>query len=108
MSFEVRTLATFDRNLKRLAKKYPSLRREFVALVSSLMSKPLQGTPIGMGCYKIRTSIASKGKGRSGGGRVITYVAIQGERVYLLTIYDKSEQESISHDELLALRRMIP
>lgn len=65
-----------------------------------MISNPVQGIFIGRNCYKIRLSIASKGKGKSGGARVITYVHIKGEIVYLLTIYDKSETEDISDKEL--------
>lgn len=108
MSFEVRTIAVFDRNTKRLSKKYKSLKKDLVDLVRSLSEDPEQGTPIGGGCYRIRLAISSKGKGKSGGTRVITYVAVVNDLVYLLTIYDKSEQENISKQELSLLRKMIP
>lgn len=108
MSFEVRSIAVFDRNAKRLAKKHKSLKDDLAALVASLIQKPQQGIAIGGGCYKIRLSVESKGKGKSGGTRVITYVAVVDDLVYLLTIYDKSEQESISKQELMMLRKMIP
>jgi hypothetical protein len=77
-------------------------------MVTTLRNNPEQGTAIGAGCFKIQLAIRSKGKGKSGGGRVITYVALVDEVVYLLTIYDKSEQEGISRNELLELRKMIP
>ena len=54
-------------------------------------------------CYKIRLAIKSKGKGKSGGARVITTVFVDEETVYLLDIYDKSEQSSISRAGLLTL-----
>ena len=53
---------------------------------------------------KVRVRIDAKGKGKSGDARAITCVKIVGEQVILLTIYDKSEQDSISdkeRDELL-------
>jgi mRNA-degrading endonuclease RelE of RelBE toxin-antitoxin system len=61
-----------------------------------LESNPKMGDEILKNCYKIRMAIASKGKGKSGGARVITYIYIQEETVYLLSIYDKSEHTSIS------------
>ncbi|MDO8367107.1 MAG: type II toxin-antitoxin system RelE/ParE family toxin [Saprospiraceae bacterium] len=94
---------TFERDLKRLVKKYPSLRSEFPDLVESLMEDPLQGIPLGKDCFKIRLRIASKGRGKSGGGRVITCVKILDDKVYLLTLYDKSEQSSIDEQRLDAL-----
>jgi mRNA-degrading endonuclease RelE of RelBE toxin-antitoxin system len=107
MSYNVFTIAYFDKQLKRLIKKYPSLKTEFSELLSLLKTDPIQGVSIGNGCYKLRLSIASKGKGKSGGARVITYVAITESSVFLLSIYDKSEQEDISDKELLRLLDII-
>ncbi len=63
----------------------------------------MQGTPIGQGCYKIRLAISSKGKGKSGGARVITLVWVRDEQVFMLSIYDKSEQEDINDSRLQEL-----
>lgn len=107
MSYEIKIIPTFEKQLKQLTKKYPSLKDEYQQLVSSLKQQPEQGTSIGNNCYKIRLAIASKGKGKSGGARVITYVKISKGFVYLLTIYDKSRQESISDKELEELLKWI-
>jgi hypothetical protein len=53
-------------------------------------------------------AIASKGKGKSGGARVITNYIITEETVYLLSIYDKSEKDSLSDTELLELLKQVP
>ncbi len=103
MSFEVKPIAVFQRNFKRLGKKYRSLPDELNTLVQELRISPHMGTGIGHGCYKIRLAIASKGGGKSGGARVITYVRVINETVFLLAIYDKSEQGSISDQQVLAL-----
>lgn len=74
-------------------------------MAASLEEHSDQGGLLGRGCYKIRVAIASKGCGKSGSARVITLVKRIGETVYLLAVYDKSEQNSISKkelDELLA------
>lgn len=76
MSYNVLPIPPFDRQLKRLSKKYPSLKEEFLELVDSLEESPEQGTSIGKNCYKIRLAIASKGKGKSGGARLITNFVI--------------------------------
>lgn len=107
MSYKIKSIPKFEKELKRLAKKYPSLKREYVELVESLKKVPEQGTSLGNSCYKIRLSIASKGKGKSGGARVITYVMIKQTIVYLLTIFDKSEKENIPDKELELLLRLI-
>lgn len=108
MSYNILLLPFFDKQLKRLVKKYPSLKKEFAALLSMLSVDPVSGALIGHNCYKIRLAIASKNKGKSGGARVITCVQIMNETVYLLTIYDKGEQGSITDSELKELIDQIP
>ena len=103
MSYNVRTIPPFEKQFKRYNKKYPSLRSELLNLISRLEQTPDLGTSIGHDCYKIRVAIASKGKGKSGGARVITCLAVKDVEVYLLYIYDKSEQSGITDKELLQL-----
>lgn len=100
MKYEVIVTPRFNRDIKKLAKKYPSLKKEFALLIDALEIKPQQGISLGSNCYKIRISIASKSKGRSVGARVITYVTLDDQTVFLLTIFDKSEKENISDQEL--------
>ncbi|MDO8951392.1 MAG: type II toxin-antitoxin system RelE/ParE family toxin [Draconibacterium sp.] len=100
MSYKVVAIPPFDRQLKRLVKKYPSLKTEFGSLIESLESEPLLGTAMANNCYKIRLAIKSKGKGKSGGARVITHVQVIGKNVFLLAIYDKSEQDDITDKEI--------
>jgi len=86
MNFEVVPIPEFVKELKWLAKKYHSLKREVSALGDQLALDPQLGTPIGNDCYKIRLAIKSKGAGKSGGARVITCVVAVREEVYLLSI----------------------
>ena len=107
MNYSVKAIPKFEKNLKKLAKKYPSLKKEYPALIQSLKVNPQKGTLIGHNCYKIRLSISSKGKGKSGGARVITNFAIANDIVYLLTIYDKSDKESLTDKELEELLKYV-
>ncbi len=107
MSYNVEVLPRFEKDLKRLVKKFPSLKKEFIELVSELKENPTQGISLGNNCYKIRLAIASKGKGKSGGARVISHLKIIENTVFLLTIFDKSEQESLSDNELLEILNTI-
>jgi len=100
MSFSVIPSDKFKKEAKRLSKKYPSLKEELADLNDTLSSKPEIGTPVGNDTYKIELAIKSKGKGKSGGGRVITYVVKDNKEVYLLTIYDKSEFENVDDKTL--------
>ncbi len=107
MNYSVLTIPPFDKQLKRLAKKYPSLKNEYEDLIKSLEQEPEQGTPLGNNCYKIRIAIASKGKGKSGGARVITNILVADAIVYLLNIYDKSENENLTDKELEELLKFV-
>jgi mRNA-degrading endonuclease RelE of RelBE toxin-antitoxin system len=108
MNFKVEITSYFKKRAKPLLKKYPSLKRELEILMANLEFEPIQGNSIGNHCYKIRISIASKNKGKSGGGRVIINVQVVDEIVYMLTIYDKSEQEDITDLELRELLNLLP
>jgi mRNA-degrading endonuclease RelE of RelBE toxin-antitoxin system len=88
--------STFEREAKRLIKKYRSLPTEIADLIESLENNPELGTPIGKNCFKIRLAIQSKGQGKRGGARVITCVLAIKEEVVLLSIFDKAEKEDIS------------
>lgn len=72
----------------------------FLTLHKSLRANPKQGVALGNDCFKIRLAIKSKGKGKSSGARVVTYVKVIEETIFLLTIYDKSDMVNISENEL--------
>jgi hypothetical protein len=103
MSFVVRTVDKFEKESRRLLKKFPSLKSELNYLINRLEREPTTGVSIGHGFYKIRLAIRSKGKGKRGGARVITFVKVVDETVYLVTIYDKSDQSDIALTELIGL-----
>ena len=96
----VLTLARFLRKLKPLAKKYPSLKSEIRELGESLSENPRQGIFIGRNCYKIRLAIASKGRGKSAGGRVVTCLKVEQDTIYLIDIYDKADRQNLPDFEL--------
>lgn len=100
MSFELIVSTHFKKELKRLSKKYASLKDDVYKLGESLTDNPAQGTPIGKDCFKIRLAIKSKGRGKRGGARVITCVFTLQEEVVLLSIYDKAEKENINAKEI--------
>jgi mRNA-degrading endonuclease RelE of RelBE toxin-antitoxin system len=110
MKAEVRVSKGFKRLAKPLLKKYASLEDELKALEKELFENPKLGTPIGHDSYKIRLAVKSKGRGNSGGLRVITHLEtgvigivenINGiDVVTLIAIYDKNETANISDKEL--------
>ena len=102
MNFKVEVTTKFKKQARHLLKKYPSLKQELAVLFDSLAIEPKQGIPVGHECYKVRLAIESKGKGKSGGARIITHLHITDTTIYLISIYDKSEQANISEKEILA------
>ncbi len=76
------------------------IKNDYKTLIDSLKEEPKQGQPLGKDCYKIRMAITGKGKGKSGGSRVITCVKIVAKSVFLLSIFDKGDKENISDKEL--------
>ena len=98
--YSVRPARSFEKDVKLLLKKYASLKQELLQLGQELTKNPTLGTPLGKDCYKIRLGIKSKGKGKSGGARVITYVITEDEEVILLTIYDKQIKADLKPNEL--------
>jgi mRNA-degrading endonuclease RelE of RelBE toxin-antitoxin system len=103
MNYNIIATKTFEKELKALCKKYPSLTNDLGALKQTLLESPTTGIHLGNDVYKIRLAIKSKGKGKSGGARVITHVQILNNIIYLVSIYDKSEKENISDDEIKEL-----
>jgi len=103
MNYSISRTDEFSRHLKKLAKKYPSIKNDYEHLLASLLQNPLQGSFLGKNCYKVRWKISSKQTGKSGGARVITYVKIEKKNITLLDVYDKSEKESITEKDLAAL-----
>ena len=91
---------TFINERGRLLKKYRSIADDVEALVDELRKNTNLGSFLGKKCRKIRMAITSKGTGKSGGARVLAYVAIVEDRAVLHTLYDKAEREDISHGEL--------
>ena len=100
MKVTISTFEEFDRQARRLAKKYKSLKADLMILQKEIMENPFIGSDLGSGIRKIRLAIASKGKGKSGGARVLTLTVLVSEdaEVTLLTIYDKNEIENVSDE----------
>ena len=100
MSYRIELSTKFKKSIRNIKKSHRSIENDVDKLVLSLLDNPHQGILIKDKVYKIRIAITSKGRGKSGGARVITYVFDELERLTLLDIFDKSEQENISDNEI--------
>ncbi len=105
MNVSITTLDEFERQARRLSKKYKSLKDDLTNLQKELLENPFQGDDLGGGVRKIRMAISSKGKGKSGGARILTLnVLVSNDaNVTLLTIYDKNEIDNVSDQYLMWL-----
>ena len=72
----IKTTKSFDKEIKRLGKHYASIANDYAALLDELAQNPRLGIDLGSGLRKIRMQITSKGKGKSGGARVITFTVM--------------------------------
>ena len=107
MNYAIVSTEYFDRQAKILSKKYRSLFDDLESFKKELLKNPTMGNDLGDNFRKVRMAIASKNRGKSGGARVITFtllVDVEKTKIYLLTIYDKSKQDTISKEEIQLLK----
>jgi hypothetical protein len=97
---EIIALPQFEKELKQLAKKYPSIPQDFEILLNNLTLNPFSGISLGNNCFKVRMDIKSKKAGKRGGARAITCVKLISARLYLVSVFDKADRESISKEEI--------
>ena len=101
------TIPEFDKSLKKLSRKYHSLKEEYLEFLKDTENNDIQGNSLGNGFYKARLSVKSKGKGKSGGIRIISHREIiykqSDTEITLVSIYDKSEINAIEKKYLESL-----
>ena len=107
MSYKIIPTKVFEKELKALLKKYRSLKDDLNLLKLDLLENPKTGIHLGKDVYKIRLALKSKGKGKSGGARVITHFKVTKDTVYLLSIYDKSDTDNISDNDIIELLKLL-
>lgn len=80
---------------------------DYRSLQTELMEDPERGALIkqGGGIRKIR--FAAKGKGKSGGIRVIYYWIKDSGQIYMVLAYPKSKKDTLSDEETKILRDLV-
>ena len=99
MNYKIKVYRHFEKEVKKLSKRYKSLKQDLTILAAELMQNPDMGTDLGNGLHKVRMSIASKGKGIT----LIATLSKEEKEIGLHFIYDKSERENITDKELQAV-----
>lgn len=106
MSYNLVALPTFANKLKKLAKKYKKIKFDMQELKKELIANPKIGIALQYNCYKIRVANSSTPTGKSGGFRVVYYFVDSDNKVFLMTIYSKTQKENLSENELLELLKI--
>jgi len=105
-TFKVITTSPFRKEAEKLKKKYPNIKEDFLDLAIRLKKDPTTGNDnLGRNCFKVRMQITDKGNGESGGARVIINVIVEDSEVFILSVYDKSNKDTVSEKELDQLIR---
>ena len=111
MIVDFRYLPEFERRAKALAKRYKSFVADFNNFLDSMSEDPFQGKSLGNGVYKTRMAITSKGKGKSGGARILTYNLTKDTDnkvvVTLMSVYDKSDISNVKDNYIDNLVKQI-
>ena len=102
----IQVVPEFEKALKKLSKKYPSLRSDFLHFLADLDEDPYIGAELFPNCRKVRMAIKSKGRGKSAGARIIIYIQGDRDQITLLYIYDKSEIDNLATDFIEYLIRL--
>ena len=103
MNYRIIPSEEFKKNTKTLQKKYKSIKHDIELLVKELLTNPFIGIELGNNTYKIRIKNSDNNKGKSAGYRIITYVVDNENKIFLVSIYSKSEQDNILDNELKEL-----
>lgn len=99
---QFKTSSEFEKDVKRLSKKYRHIKDDLIAFMASFENEHTHATVIRNNIFKARLKNSDKTKGKSGGYRTYYYFIID-DSVTFLTIYDKSEYETIDEKILDAL-----
>jgi len=99
--FDVVLTSGFKKELKHIAKKHKSILADVNLLIDQLAKNPTIGNDLGRNVFKIRLSISSSSKGKSGGARIITYVKIIAQTVILAEIYLKNEYHTVDMEGII-------
>jgi mRNA-degrading endonuclease RelE of RelBE toxin-antitoxin system len=99
MNYKIDTIPRFEKDVKKLKKKFPNIKSDLAKFINELSSNPEMGTNLGENIFKVRIPNSSIPTGKSGGFRIITYYK-KDDTLYLVTIYSKTEQDTILTETL--------
>ncbi len=107
LMFQVIPTPRFQKESKKIVRKYPGFRSDLSRLIDSLSTQPVQGDHLGEGIYKLRISISGKPSGKSYGARIIYAIISVRNQVHLLSVYDKSDKKDILSSEVKEMIKQV-
>lgn len=99
-NFRIKDTATFNKAVKKLKKKYKHIDDDYMNFINNIETLSDLGTNLGNNIYKVRIANSDKNSGKSSGYRLISYLKLIDNEIYLMFIYDKSEIENIHEKEI--------
>ena len=109
MGLAFRTTRQFEKDIKRLSKRYRLLFEDLEPVLDSIKAGQCIGTLLTeisrLNAFKVRIANTSINKGKSGGFRLI-YAHFEGDQcnaAIALTLYCKQDVAAISSKELVSL-----
>ena len=94
MNFNIETIPRFDKDVKKLKKRFPKIKEDLSLLIEELSKHPELGIALESGLYKVRLQNSSIPTGKRAGFRVVPYY-VNGDILYLVTMYAKSDKDTI-------------
>ena len=99
----IKDTETFNKSVKHLKKRFKNIENDCNNFINSIEYENDLGVHLGKGIYKVRIANSNKNSGKSGGYRLISYLKLIESELFLLYIYDKSDLENLSENEIDSL-----
>lgn len=96
----IKDTETFNKAVKRLKKRFRTIEKDCQTFIDSIATDEDLGIHLGNGVYKVRIPNSDKQSGKSGGYRLISYLKLIDNALYLMYIYDKSDLDNVSENEI--------
>ena len=91
---------TFTKAIKQLQKRFKNIETDCEEFVQSIQTTENLGINLGNGVFKVRIANSDKKSGKSSGYRLISYLKLIDNKLYLMYIYDKSDFETVSEKQI--------
>ena len=92
--------ATYTKAIKKLKKRFKSIEDDCDKFIQSIETTDDLRAELGNGVYKVRIANGDKKVGKRGGYRLISYLKLIDNKLYLMYIYDKSDFSTVTEKQI--------